>query len=118
MTKMTRREALTLAISALTDNTEATAVLTKMVEQLDAKSNAPRKMTKEQVENLAHKENIFKVVSEAEAPVACKVVAEAVGLTSPKVSALLTQLVNDGRLNRAYEKRTALYSVKEDAVEA
>ena len=103
---MTKKEALAIAIETVTDE-EAVAVLKNMVTQLEKRSSATRKPTKAQIENEAVKGRILEMMT-AEG-VQCKAIAEALGITGQKCSALLTQLVKAGEVEKYTEKRVTYF---------
>ena len=86
------------------------------VAQLDKKNSAERKPTAKQVENANFKADILawmeNGVKYASADVAKGVpsIIEA-GLSANRVTAMLTQLVNDGAVVRVEEKRKNFYSL-------
>ena len=118
MMKFTKKVALEVAINAIENSTlpnwsfsegeetlsiskaEAIEKLQKMIEQLDAKSNAPKKPTKVQEANEGVKD-IIKAVLDGQAPMT----------SAQKVSSLVTQMVKSGALVRTEEKRKAYFSV-------
>ena len=91
---MTKRDVLTKAV-ALVDvfTEEEVAVLQKMIDGLDRKSSKP---TKAQIENLGIKNDILAVIADGHKRTA-KAIGEEVGYSTAKVSALLRQLVTDGK---------------------
>lgn len=94
---MTKREVLTKAIATdgiFTD--EEKAVLQKMVDGLDRKSSKP---TKAQVENLGIKNDILAIIADGHKRTA-KAIADEVGYSTAKVSALLRQIVADGKATK------------------
>lgn len=93
---MTKREVLTkvVALEGLTD--EEREVITKMIEGLDKRSSKP---TKAQLENVGVKNDILAVIADGKARTA-KEVAEEVGQSTAKVSALLRACVLDGKAEK------------------
>lgn len=91
---MTKREVLTKAIATdgvFTD--EEKAVFQKMIDGLDRKSSKP---TKAQIENLGIKNDILAILADGHARTA-KAVAEEIGISTAKASALLRAIVLDGK---------------------
>jgi hypothetical protein len=86
------------------------------VAQLDKKNTAERKPTAKQVENAGFKQEILSYMEQgvlyASADIAKSVPAlvEA-GVSANRVTAMLTQLVNDGAIIRTVDKRKSFYSL-------
>ena len=86
------------------------------VAQLDKKNSAERKPTAKQVENAGFKQEILSYMKQgalyASADIAKSVPAlvEA-GVSANRVTAMLTQLVNDGAIVRTTDKRKSFYSL-------
>ena len=86
------------------------------VAQLDKKNSAERKPTAKQVENAGFKQEILSYMEQgvlyASADIAKSVPAlvEA-GVSANRVTAMLTQLVNDGAIVRTVDKRKSFYSL-------
>ena len=93
---MTRREVLTKAVALDVFNDEEKAVLQKMIDGLDKKSSKP---TKAQLENVGIKNEILAVIADGRARTA-KEIAEEVGYSTAKVSALLRAIVLDGKAEK------------------
>ena len=86
------------------------------VAQLDKKNSAERKPTARQTENAGFKQDILAWMEPATLYLAADVVkgvpsVVAAGLSSSRVTAMLTQLVNDGSLVRTEDKRKHYYSL-------
>lgn len=111
MTKMTKIEALNVAIKAIgEDNAEAVAKLNGMVEQLQKRAQGERKPTKTQIANVAVKEQIATILADGERRLASDV-AKALEVSTSKASALLTQMKKDGVVNRTEEKGKAYFTL-------
>ena len=86
------------------------------VAQLDKKNSAERKPTAKQVENAGFKADIVAYMEQGvqytSADIAKSVPAlvEA-GVSANRVTAMLTQLVNDGAIVRTVDKRKSFYSL-------
>jgi len=133
MEKMTYAEALTLAIE-LIDQCEDSIFdaetecpkydtvkekLTALRAQVDKRNSAERKPTKKQTEGEGLKIQILdflKGVGKAR----CGDIADAIGTTGQRCSALLSQLVKTQDVVKTTEKRTTFFSLPsdEDAVQA
>lgn len=113
MTKMTKKVALGIAIDAIGEtNEEAVAVLRNIIAQLEKRASAPKKPTKKQVANEGVKAEIVTFLSGAEEPMTVKAIAEGMGIEAwQKVSALLTQLKNDGTVVRSEVKGKAYFAL-------
>lgn len=113
MEKMTNKIALTVAIAELTklgNHAEVVGKLEKMLLQVEKKSNAGSttgKQTKTQKENVVIKETILTIVTE---PMQAKDVAEVLGVSIQKASALLNQMVKSGELEKTIEKKVTRFS--------
>ena len=111
--KMTNAMALEIAIASV-DNAEAKAKLEKMLEQTLKKNSAERKPTATQTENIGLKDAILafmEVGKQYTVTDLMKGCAEIAGLSNQKVSALVRQLLLDGKVTREEIKRTAYFSL-------
>ena len=119
MTKLTYTAALNTVLANENLETEVREKLIALVAQLE-KRNAKagvRKPTKTQRENAAVKESIVALLNTIEEPVQAKVVAEALTLSTQKVSALLNQLVAEGIVVKTEgAKRVTLFGLAESEV--
>lgn len=93
---MTKREVFVEARDMFAEGSEQRAVMEKAIAQLDKKSSKP---TKVQVENMGIKNDILQVIADGHARTA-KEIAEEVGYTVAKVSALLRQIVADEKAEK------------------
>ena len=121
MTKMTYAQAIDFALQLLNENVfegvedeKATAMerLDALKAQLAKRNSGSRKPTKTQRENATLKEDMWAYVSENGAKRANEV-AIYFGISGQKASALLNQLVGDGRLEKLTEKRVTYFRVAE-----
>lgn len=114
-TKMTNRKALEIAIAAIGDtNGEATAKLSKMIEQLDKKNAAPKKLTAQQTKNEGIKGDILAfLVENADSGYTVsdllKLVPALEGDSNQHASALLRALVLAGSVTKYTEKRRTYF---------
>ncbi len=99
---MTKREVLTKAIALDVFTEDEKFVLQKMIDGLDRKSSKP---TKAQIENIGIKNDILAIIADGHKRTA-KAIAEEVGYTTAKVSALLRQLVVDGKAEKIPGEKT------------
>lgn len=108
---ITRVEALNLAISALSDNTDAVEVLTSIRDTITkANSRKSDKPTKTQQANMDIKSRLIAHLSDGNRySVADIVKAFDNEYSSQKVSALLRQLILAGEVVREEDKRKALF---------
>lgn len=115
--KLTNKKALLIAIEAIGDsNPEVTAKLQKMVEQLDKKNAAPRKLTARQAENESIKADLVDFFAEnADTGYTVsdllKLVPAVEGDSNQHVSALLRQLVLDEKVTKYSEKRRTYFKI-------
>ena len=107
MTKMTKKNAFTIAQEALStietaEATEAWNILQKEIERLERNAlkakSGERKMTKTQRENVALKEQIAGILANYENGIQAKEIAAEMGLSVQKISALCKQLVEEGAI--------------------
>ena len=116
-TKMTNKTALTIALTAIGDtNPEATAKIQKMIEQLDKKNAAPRKLTAQQEKNEVIKTEIAAFLEEhANEGFTVSDLLKAVpvleGDSNQHVSALMRALVLAGSVEKYTDKRRTYFRV-------
>ena len=114
-TKRDRFNAL-LAIPAVAEDAELVEFINHEIELLDKKNTAERKPTAKQVENAGFKTDILawmepdiKYLSADVAKGVPSIIAA--GISPNRVTAMLTQLVNDGAVIRTEDKRKSYYSL-------
>ena len=112
--KMTKRDYFNRILSYAHD--EDKAFIEHELELLDKRTSAERKPTPKQVENVGFKTDILAWMEVGETYAAADVVKGvpsivAAGLSAQRVSAMLTQLVNDGSLVKTVDKRKSVYSL-------
>lgn len=112
--KMTKRDYFNRILSYAHD--EDKAFIEHELELLDKRTTAERKPTPKQVENVGFKSDILAWMEPATQYAAADVVKGvpsivAAGLSAQRVSAMLTQLVNDGSLVKTVDKRKSVYSL-------
>lgn len=119
--KTTKKEyfAMLLEIEEVKENAELVAFIKKELELLNKKSNSvSEKRSKRQEENEAYKEIIYKYM-ESE-PNRLFTISEIIkfkelpddDFSAQRASALLTQLVNDRKIERTYDKKKSYYQYK------
>lgn len=114
-TKRDRFNAL-LAIPAVAADAELVEFINHEVELLDKKNAAERKPTPKQVENAGFKGDILEWMTAGEQYLSADI-AKGVpalvdaGVSANRVTAMLTQLVNDGAVVRTVDKRKSYYSL-------
>lgn len=132
MTKLTKKVALEIAISALAasdikeyheagadDVFSAEAIiekLTTMIQSLDNKASAPKKPTKIQQENEILKSAIVTALAGQSPKTVSEImtlVDELAGMSNQKVASLVRQMVEAGTLARTEEKRKAYFALAE-----
>lgn len=99
---MTKREVLTKAVAMDGFSAEEKEVLQKMIDGLDRKSSKP---TKAQLENMKIKGEILEVLADGRGRTA-REVADETGYTVNKVSALLRQIIGDGKAEKIPGEKT------------
>lgn len=114
---MTNREFLNAIINGeVTD--EVVAMAKAEIEKLDARNEKRRTtMTKEQTANESVKAQIVEFIGDKKAVVASEI-AQGVGVSTQKVSALCKQLVDEGKLTVADVKVKGKGSVKGYTIKA
>lgn len=112
MTKMTKKVALEIAISAIGDsNDEAVEKLKGMIVQLEKKSSGERKPTATQKENVKVKEAFAEFLADGEAHTATEIGKACGDLSNQKASALLKQMVDEGIVEKFSDKRKTLFKI-------
>ena len=118
-TKVTKRErfAQLMAIveaSNVANATELKEFIEHEVELLNKKNSRSGKPTKTQVENETIKTQIVSILERVRKPMTVTQLlseSELAGLSNQKISALLTQLRESGKVMRTVEKKVAYYSM-------
>ena len=129
MTKLTKKVALSYAVAILTDpnletdvssefsHGEIVAKLTEMLEGLDKKATGEKKLTEQQVANLGYKSDILAYLADGQAKTATEILQGVVtfpkDMTNQRVSALLRQLILDGKVSKDTVKGKTLFKVVE-----
>lgn len=93
---MTKRDVFTKAMEMFAEGSEEREVMAKAIAQLDKKSSKP---TKAQLENIGIKNDILAYLADGRARTA-REVADELGYTVAKVSALLRAIVLDGKAEK------------------
>lgn len=113
--KITKAEMFATISELLADNEAVVNFCNHEIELLSKKRASGSKPTKTQVENIGYKEAILETLSGLEVAVTigelmneCEAVS---GLTNQRVSALMTQLKNDGKVNRSEVKGKAFFKI-------
>lgn len=114
MTKVTKREMFEAIKAQLTDEAQIAFIDHEL--ELLAKKNSYKsdKPTKTQVANVALKERIASVLADFGKPVTASEVLKALNdetLSGSKVTAMLTQMKNDGVVIRTEDKRKAYFAL-------
>ncbi len=114
-TKRDRFNAL-LAIPAVAEDAELVEFINHEIELLDKKNTAERKPTAKQVENTGFKADILAWMEPDTKYLSADVTKGvpsiiAAGISPNRVTAMLTQLVNDGAVIRTEDKRKSYYSL-------
>lgn len=114
-TKMTYVKALELAIACESLPSDVREKLEALKEQQVKRNSADKKPTAKQVENEALKAHVVEVLKGLEKPVTISelmTIDETLStMSNQKVSALVRQLVEDGKVIRSEDKRKAYFKV-------
>ena len=125
MTKLTKKVALSYAIAALTDaefkteftKDEIVAKLTEMIDGLDKKSTGEKKLTDQQIANIGYKTDILAYLADGQAKTATEILKGIPtfpeDMSNQRVTALLRQLILDGKVSKDMIKGKALFKVVE-----
>lgn len=115
---MTKFEMFNLIATVNADNKEIVDFCKHEIELLQKKRGASSgKPTPKQRENEVIKDKILEQMVLADKPLRAGEIAEAMTLTTSKVTSLLTQMVKADKVDRHLEKKVAYYSVKVEATE-
>ena len=123
MTKLTKKVALSLAVSALTDSMpadagftvdEVVAKLNEMITALDKKPAGEKPMTENQKQNVGFKADILTFLADGQKRTATEILngveSFPAGMTNQRVSALLRQLYLDGKVQKETVKGKTLFT--------
>ena len=134
MTKLTKKVALECALCAVKnwelkeyrsaeDGTtftadEVVAKLNEMWDALNKKSSAEKPMTEQQKQNVGYKADLLAVLADGKARTATELLNEVptftgTNMTNQRVSALLRQLILDGKVKKETVKGKTLFSAAE-----
>ena len=125
MTKLTKKVALSYAVATLTDaefkteftKDEIVAKLTEMIESLDKKSTGEKKLTEQQIANLGFKADILAYLADGQAKTATEILKGIPtfpeDMSNQRVTALLRQLILDGKVSKDTVKGKTLFKVVE-----
>lgn len=112
--KMTKRDYFNRILSYAHD--EDKDFIVHELELLDKKNSAERKPTAKQVENAGFKSDIVGWMEQGQQYVVADIVKGvpsivAAGISANRVTAMMTQLVNDGSVVKTVDKRKSFYSL-------
>lgn len=132
MNKLTKKIALEAALCAIAGNPikeyrngemvftaeEVNAKLMEMFNALDKKSGAEKPMTDQQKQNLGFKSDMLALMADGKARTATEILNEVstfagTNMTNQRVSALLRQLILDGKVKKDIVKGKAYFSMVE-----
>ena len=132
MTKLTKKLALEAALCAIAGNPikeyrngevvftaeEVSAKLTEMFNALDKNNGSEKKMTDQQKQNLGYKSDMLMLMADGKARTATEILNEVpsfagTNMTNQRVSALLRQLILDGKVKKDFVKDKAYFSMVE-----
>lgn len=112
--KITKREMFAMMMEKYNFTEEERAFIEHEIELLDKKKSGERKPTATQIANEGLKETIIAVLTGAEPMTISDIIKaheDLHELSTPKVSALVTQLVKAEKVVRIEEKRKAYFTV-------
>ena len=126
MNKLTSKVALSYAVAILTNaevNKDFTSEqivekLNSMIAQLDKKSGSEKKLTEQQIQNGSFKTDILILLSDGKARTATEILNEVpnfegTNMTNQRVSALLRQLILDGKVVKDIVKGKSFFKIAE-----
>lgn len=125
MTKLTKKVALSYAVATLTDapmtcdfsKEEIVAKLMEMIEGLDKKSTGEKKLTEQQVANIGYKTDILAYLADGQAKTATEILKGIPtfpeDMSNQRVTALLRQLILDGKVSKDTVKGKTLFKAVE-----
>ncbi len=125
MTKLTKKVALSYAIAVLSHSEikdeakhsleDVVAKLKEMLEGLEKKSSDEKGMTENQKQNVGYKDAILNFLANHPAVTASEILRGVDSfpeeMTNQRVSALLRQLILDGKVEKKVEKGKTLFSL-------
>ena len=113
--KLTKKEKFGMVLDYIQDNEMLIDFINNEIALLDKKASSTSK-TKTQIENEAIKEKIVALLTEIAIPVTITDMqsnsTELAVYSNQKISALLTQLVNENKVARVVDKKKAYFMVK------
>ncbi|MBQ0017115.1 MAG: hypothetical protein KBT30_00605 [Clostridiales bacterium] len=111
MEKITKKEMYAKLRAKVENDADLCAFIDHEVELLTKKNSAKKKPTKNQVENVGIKETILNALTETPTSITDLMAncVELDNLSNQRVSALMTQLVDENKVVRIVEKRKALF---------
>jgi len=113
MEKMTNKKALTFVKDNFELPTEVAEKIDAMIASLDKKSSGNRKPTATQIENESYKATILEVLT-TDGMTASDVIkshSDFDGMSNQKMSALLKQLVESGKVEKYKDKKSTLFKL-------
>lgn len=107
--KITNKSALQYVIEKCEIPQEVKEKLENMLVQLEKKNNTPKKLTKEQENNIVYKQQILEVMSTEEGETVTDIMKklpalQELGYQNQKWSALITQLVKENKVEKTVVK--------------
>ena len=111
--KITKKEMFTMIKAQVKDNAEMVAFIDHEIELLDKKAGS-KKPTKSQAENENIKDTILEVLARVERVTVSELIKTDVRLkdfSNQKMSALLKQLVEAGKVNKVIDKKSSYFSL-------
>lgn len=116
--KLTKKEKYGMVLDYIKDNEMLVEFIENEINLLTKKANSSSK-SKNQLENENIKEKLVAILNELDNPITItdlqKANSEMGAYSNQKISALLTQLVNEKRVYRIVDKKKTYFSTKEVA---
>lgn len=114
MKKLTKRENYELVLDYVKDNADLVAFIKHEIELVDKKNKAPKKPTAKQIENESFKDLILAYLNTVEEATISDFIAnipELNNLSNQRVSAVVSQLVEDNAVVRTIKARKSYFSL-------
>lgn len=112
---MTKKEMFAMIATVNADNTEIVDFCNHEISLLESKKNSKGGLTKTQKENIPIMDAISVVLGGSDEPLTVtEIIAsgdDLSGLTNQKVSALLRNMIKDGRVEKIVEKKKAYFKL-------
>lgn len=110
--KITKKEMFKKIMSRVADDAEMVAFLEHEVELVERKNSAPKKPTKNQIENEKFSETILNLLTDEPMTIADIQAKDETlaNLSNQRISAILSKLVEDNKVVRTIKSRKSYFS--------